>query len=256
MDRRDLPRATRWIVRILRPFLMLVTRRDWRGVEKLPTDGGFVLAPNHISHLDPILISHFMVDHGVTPRFLAKDTLFAVKGLGAILTAAEQIPVHRSTEGAAQSLRSAVAAVREGRSVRIYPEGTITRDPQLWPMSGRTGAVRVALETGRPLVPLAQWGAHEILWPYTKVPRFLPRKTIHVVVGDPVDLSDLAGRPIDEHVLRTATERLMDVLTAMVGEIRGELPTGPRIDVHTLERPRTAYRPVEGAPETDAPKEP
>ena len=80
MDRPDLPSATRWIVRILRPFLMVVTRRDWRGAEKLPTDGGFVLAPNHISHLDPILISHFMVDHGVTPRFLAKDTLFSVKG--------------------------------------------------------------------------------------------------------------------------------------------------------------------------------
>ena len=257
MDRPDLPSATRWIVRILRPFLMVVTRRDWRGAEKLPTDGGFVLAPNHISHLDPILISHFMVDHGVTPRFLAKDTLFSVKGLGRILAAAEQIPVHRSTEGAAESLRSAVAAVREGKSVTIYPEGTITRDPALWPMSGRTGAVRVALETGRPLVPLAQWGAHDILWPYSKVPRFLPRKTVTVVVGDPVDLSDLAGRPIDEHLLRTATERLMDVLTAMVGEIRGELPSGPRIDVHTLERPRTAYRPpLDERPGTDTPEEP
>ncbi len=267
--RAELPRATRWIVRILRPFLMVVTRRDWRGVDKLPRDGGYVIAPNHISHLDPILISHFMVDQGVAPRFLAKDTLFSVTGLGPLLAGAEQIPVHRSTEGAAESLRSAVAAVEEGKVISIYPEGTITRDPDLWPMSGRTGAVRVALATGRPLVPLAQWGAQRILWPYTKLPRFLPRKTVHVVVGDPVDLSDLVGLPITEDVLRTATDRLMDTLTAMVGEIRGELPSGPRIDVHTLAAPRTAYRaptdatdhvapPADPAPSgaDDTPKEP
>jgi 1-acyl-sn-glycerol-3-phosphate acyltransferase len=262
--RASMPRTTRWIVRILRPFLMVVTRRDWRGVEKLPRDGGYVLAPNHVSHLDPILISHFMVDQDVVPRFLAKDTLFTVTALGRILAGAEQIPVHRSTEGAAESLRSAVAAVEAGKVITIYPEGTITRDPELWPMSGRTGAVRVALATGRPLVPLAQWGAQRILWPYTKVPRFLPRKTVHVVVGDPVDLSDLQGLPITEEVLRTATERLMDTLTAMVGEIRGELPAGPRIDVHTLAKPRTAYRPVEGRASddpadpgaADTPKEP
>ncbi|MGQ2913193.1 lysophospholipid acyltransferase family protein [Aeromicrobium sp.] len=255
-DRLVLPRATRWIVRILRPFLMVATKRDWRGVEKLPTDGGYVLAPNHLSHLDPILISHFMVDHQVAPRFLAKDTLFSVKGLGAILHGAEQIPVHRSTEGAAESLRSAVAAVESGKVVTIYPEGTITRDPELWPMSGRTGAVRVALATGRPLVPMAQWGAQKILWPYTKVPKFLPRKTIHVVIGDPIDLSDLRDRPLTEEVLRTATGRLMDALTAMVGEIRGELPTGPRIDVHTLARPRSDFRaPLEGGP-APAPHDP
>lgn len=227
---------------------MVTTRRDWRGVEKLPTDGGYVLAPNHLSHLDPILISHFMVDHQVVPRFLAKDTLFSVKALGAILHGAEQIPVHRSTEGAAESLRSAVRAVESGKVVTIYPEGTITRDPDLWPMSGRTGAVRVALATGRPLVPLAQWGAQRILWPYTKVPKFLPRKTIHVVVGDPVDLSDLRDLPLTEEVLRTATDRLMDTLTTMLGQIRGELPSGPRIDVHTLERPRSDFRAVGDAP--------
>jgi 1-acyl-sn-glycerol-3-phosphate acyltransferase len=147
--------------------------------------------------------------------------------------------------------------VEEGKVISIYPEGTITRDPDLWPMSGRTGAVRVALATGRPLVPLAQWGAQRILWPYTKLPRFLPRKTIHVVVGDPVDLSDLVGLPITEDVLRTATDRLMDTLTAMVGEIRGELPSGPRIDVHTLAAPRTAYRaPTDATDDVASPADP
>ena len=169
MSRRTfLPRTTRVIVFIIRPLLMLLTKRDWQGAEKLPKSGGYVLAPNHISHVDPFLISHFMVDHGVTPRFLAKDTLMTAPVVGAILRSAEQIPVRRRTANAKDSLGPAEAAVRDGLVVTIYPEGTITRDPAAWPMSGYTGAVRVALATGAPLVPLMQWGPQEILWPYTQ----------------------------------------------------------------------------------------
>ncbi len=235
MSRRTfLPRTTRVIVFILRPLLMVLTKRDWKGAEKLPPTGGYVLAPNHISHVDPFLISHFMVDHGVTPRFLAKDTLMTGGIVGAILRSAEQIPVRRRTANAKDSLGPAEAAVRDGLVVTIYPEGTITRDPAAWPMSGYTGAVRVALSTGAPLVPLMQWGPQEILWPYSKKPRLLPRKTIHIRVGDPIDLSDLEDQELNEKVLRTATDRLMDTLTAMMAEVRGELPSTPRIDVHTV----------------------
>lgn len=240
MERRHFPRALRMIVLILRPILMLLTRRDWQGQEKFPA-GGFVIAPNHLSHLDPILISHFLVDQGLPPRFLAKDTLMAAPIIGRILRAAQQIPVYRSTEGAAASLRAAVAAVEAGGVAVIYPEGTITRDPDAWPMTGRTGAVRVALATGVPLVPVMQWGPQAILWPYTKRLHLVPRATIHVRVGDPVDLSDFAGKELTEELLRDATNRLMDVLTAMMSEVRGELPSTPRIDVHTLGRPKTTY---------------
>jgi 1-acyl-sn-glycerol-3-phosphate acyltransferase len=78
-------------------------------------------------------------------------------------------------------------------------------------MSGKTGAVRVALATGRPLVPVMQWGPQEILWPYSKRPRFLPRKTIHVRVGDPVDLSDLQGKELTEPVLRAHYDALLSL---------------------------------------------
>ncbi|NRQ51349.1 lysophospholipid acyltransferase family protein [Aeromicrobium stalagmiti] len=241
MERRQFPRTMRIIVFFVRPILMLLTKRDWQGQEKLPS-GGFVLAPNHISHLDPFLISHFMVDQGISPRFLAKDTLMSLPVGGHILRGAEQIPVYRSTAGAVESLRAAVEAVEAGSVVAIYPEGTITRDPAAWPMSGRTGAVRVALATGRPLVPVMQWGPQAILWPYTKRLRLFPRKTIHVRVGDPLDLSDLAGKELTEELLNTATSRLMDVLTEMMSQVRGETPSTPRIDVHTLSRPRTNYQ--------------
>ncbi|MGA9101954.1 lysophospholipid acyltransferase family protein [Aeromicrobium sp.] len=235
MSRRTfLPRTTRVIVFIIRPLLMLLTKRDWKGAEKLPQTGGYVLAPNHISHLDPFTISHFMVDHGVTPRFLAKDTLMTAPVVGAILRSAEQIPVRRRTANAKDSLGPAEAAVREGKVVTIYPEGTITRDPAAWPMTGYTGAVRVALSTGAPLVPVMQWGPEAILWPYTKRPRLLPRKTIHIRVSDPLDLSDLEGQELTDTLLRAATDRLMDTLTAMMADVRGELPSTPRIDAHTI----------------------
>ncbi|MGA8988318.1 lysophospholipid acyltransferase family protein [Aeromicrobium sp.] len=241
MAKHPVPTVVRVIRFFLRPVLMLVTKRDWQGMDNLP-DGGFVLAPNHISHLDPFLISHFMLDNGIAPQFLAKDTLVSAKGFGWILRSAEQIPVYRSTTGAAESLRAAATAVEEGRVVTIYPEGTITRDPAAWPMSGRTGAVRVALMTGRPLVPLMQWGPQEILWPYAKRVRLFPRRTIHIRVGKPIDLSDLVDQELTEKVLHTATDRLMDSLTAMMSQVRGELPSTPRIDVHTLSRPKTNYQ--------------
>lgn len=240
-----LPRTTRWVVRLLHPWFMVLTKRDWRGIEKLPRSGGYVLAPNHVSHLDPLLLSHFMVDNGVVPRFLTKDTLMDVTGVRRILRGAEMIPVHRATKGAADSLRAANAAVEAGQVVTIYPEGTLTRDPDGWPMTGRTGAVRVALATGCPIVPVVQWGPQAILWPYTKVPKIFPRKTMHVRVGDPLDLSDLADRKLTDEVLNAATDRLMDTLTAMLAEIRGELPTGPRVDVRTLAKPKSNYDELE-----------
>jgi 1-acyl-sn-glycerol-3-phosphate acyltransferase len=244
MVKRPVPRTIRVIRFFIRPLLMVTTKRDWQGMENLP-EGGFVLAPNHVSHLDPFLISHFMLDNNIAPQFLAKDTLVGAKGYGWILRTADQIPVYRSTEGAAESLRAAMQAVEAGKVVTIYPEGTITRDPAVWPMSGRTGAVRVALATGKPLVPLMQWGAQEILWPYAKRVRLFPRKTIHIRVGRPVDLSDFADRELTEEVLHAATDRLMDTLTAMMAEVRGELPSTPRIDVHTLGRPKSNYKRLE-----------
>jgi 1-acyl-sn-glycerol-3-phosphate acyltransferase len=244
MVKRPVPRTIRVIRFFIRPLLMVTTKRDWQGMQNLP-EGGFVLAPNHVSHLDPFLISHFMLDNNIAPQFLAKDTLVGAKGYGWILRTADQIPVYRSTEGAAESLRAAMQAVEAGKVVTIYPEGTITRDPAAWPMSGRTGAVRVALATGKPLVPLMQWGAQEILWPYAKRVRLFPRKTIHIRVGRPVDLSDFADRELTEEVLHAATDRLMDTLTAMMAEVRGELPSTPRIDVHTLGRPKSNYKRLE-----------
>jgi 1-acyl-sn-glycerol-3-phosphate acyltransferase len=240
MQRRHFSRTLRVIVFILRPWLMVLTKRDWRGGHNLPS-GGFVVAPNHLSHVDPLLVAHYLVDHGIPPRFLAKDTIMAVPVLGRILTNTGQIPVFRGSKDAAKSLSAAIAAVNEGHAISIYPEGTITRDSAAWPMSGRTGAVRVALATRKPLIPMMQWGAQDILWPYSKKLRLFPRKTVHVHVGEPIDLSDLYDKEVTEQVLHEATDRLMNTLTEMMSTVRGEVPTTPRIDVHTLAKSNRTY---------------
>ena len=237
---RPLPPVLRVVVWVLRPLFMVVMKRDWRGDEHLPREGGYVLAANHLSYVDPCVLGHWIVDHDIVPRYLVKDTLFAIPVIGRLLVAARQIPVYRGTGAAAQSLSAAVEAVQDGGIIAIYPEGTMTRDADAWPMSGRDGAVRVALATGAPLVPVAQWGPQEIMWPYRREFKLFPRKTMHVRVGEPIDLTGLGPDATGEQV-HAATERLMDAITALQGQIRGELPTTPRIDVRTLKKPKTRY---------------
>jgi 1-acyl-sn-glycerol-3-phosphate acyltransferase len=96
-------------------------------------------------------------------------------------------------------------------------------------MQGKTGAARIALATGRPLLPLAQWGAQEVMAPYRKQLRLFPRKTMHVRIGAPVDLSDLADRPLDADTLHIATDRLMDAMTDLLAEIRHQTPPKERM---------------------------
>lgn len=221
---------------VLRPILGLVTKRDYRGIEKLPRSGGYVIAANHNSHVDPLLLARFVLDAGLIPRYLAKESLFEHWFMKRLVIPCEQIPVGRYSDRAKNALEPAEDAIRDGKQVIIYPEGTITRDPDAWPMTGRTGAVRVALTTGCPIIPVCQSGAQHVLWPYTLKFRLFPPKKYTVVVGDPLDLSMYEGKPINEEMLHEATNRLMDILTEMMVEIRGEHPAGARIDVHTVDQ--------------------
>jgi len=138
--------------------------------------------------------------------------------------------VHRLTTDASSSYTAAVAAVEAGECVIVYPEGTITRQPDLWPMRGKTGAARIALSSGVPVIPVAQWGAQRILAPYTKRPRLLPRKTIHMSAGAPVELDDLRAVPLTPAVLQEATGRIMAEVTRLLEDIRGESAPAERYD--------------------------
>ena len=141
-----------------------------------------------------------------------------------MLRGAKQIPVYRESADASKAFSAAVAGgPRAGECVAIYPEATLTRDPDLWPMVGKTGAARVALETGAPVIPVAQWGPQELLPPYAKRPHLFPRKTMHVWAGPPVDLDGRSrAGPMDAALLHEVTERIMAAITALLEEIRGE----------------------------------
>ncbi len=217
-------------VLLVKPFMMVMTKRDWRGWENLPAEGGFIVTPNHISYFDPFPVAHYLYDSGCNPFFLGKESVFRIPIFGPLLKASGQIPVHRLTGRAADAYRSAVAGVAEGKCVVMFPEGTLTRDPAQWPMTGKTGAARVALETRCPILPMAHWGAQDVIAPYGKMVRLLPRKTMHVRVGPAVDLSDLYDKPIDATSLREATDRVMAAITSLVEELRGESAPADRYD--------------------------
>ncbi|MDX6739079.1 lysophospholipid acyltransferase family protein [Actinocorallia sp. A-T 12471] len=213
-----------FIVALLRPLLWALLGRRWRGRDMIPRRGGVILAANHLSEADPLALGHFVYKAGRFPVFLAKDALFRVPLVGALLAASGQIPVARGTEGAARSLEGARAALAAGQCVIFYPEGTCTRDPLLWPMRAKTGAARLALETGAPVIPVAQWGAHELL-PYRSGGlRLLPRKTMRVAAGAPVDLTAYAEAAADADTLRAATDEIMRKITGLLGELREQAP--------------------------------
>jgi len=215
---------------ILKPLLITSSSRTWIDGEKIPPTGGCIVAVNHISHVDPLTMAHFVFDHGRIPRYLAKSGLFENKALAGFLTSAGQIPVERLSRNAIGAYDAAVAAVRDGDCVVIYPEGTLTRDPELWPMKGKSGAARIALATGCPVIPVGQWGAHEILPPYAKVPDLFPRKHLIMKAGDPVPLEDLLESPPSTEIIAAATDRIMVAITALVAELRGTAPPTDRFD--------------------------
>jgi len=220
-------------VPILKPALLATTKRTWIDGEKIPATGGCILVFNHVSHVDPLTAAHIVYDHGRMPRYLAKSGLFKNRALASFLTAAGQIPVERLSKNAKGAFDAAVAAVRAGECVVVYPEGTLTRDPDLWPMAGKSGAARIALETGCPVIPVGQWGVHDLLYPYAKKPHLFPRTQVTMKVGDPVLLDDLRAQPHTTKTVNEATRRIMAALTDLVADLRGEQPPAEPYDPRT-----------------------
>ncbi len=218
-------------VLILKPFTLAFTRPSWTGLDHVPRTGGVVLAVNHISYADPPAVADCVVfGVGRPGRFLVKSSMFVGGGIVArVLRGARQIPVHRQTADAADALDAAVVALQDGECVVIYPEGTVTQDPGIWPMLAKTGVARLALQSGTPVVPMAQWGAQAMLDPRRKKRiRLLPPTRVQVAFGPPVDLSAFRGRELTVEVLRGATDAVMADITVLLAGLRGE-PAPPQV---------------------------
>ncbi|MCD2442490.1 1-acyl-sn-glycerol-3-phosphate acyltransferase [Agromyces sp. SYSU K20354] len=220
-----------WVLAgLVLPILNLAVKYRFHHRERMPQTGALVLAPNHYSEIDPLVIGAATWKLGRAPRFLAKASLFKNPVLGWFLRTSGQIPVERAGSKSHAALRAAEELVEKGRVVIVYPEGSLTRDPDLWPMRGKTGAVRIALERDIPIVPIAHWGTQALMPRYGKKVSLFPRKTIDVIVGDPLDLSAYRGKPLDQATLLKATGELMDAIAALLAEVRYEQAPAERWD--------------------------
>jgi 1-acyl-sn-glycerol-3-phosphate acyltransferase len=130
--------------------------------------------------------------------------------------------VDRGSGGSAP-LVSAGKALEAGEVVVIYPEGTVTNNPDFLPMQGKTGAVRLSLMSGVPITPLASWGS-EIVWQKSGKGSLKFGRPIWVKAGPPIDFSDRAGQLEDRDALHEMTDELMSALTALVLDLRGRYP--------------------------------
>ncbi len=218
------PGWRRFSVLVLQPSLHALIKQKMQGREHIPPDGGVILAPNHLSYADWGTVALFSYEAGRYPTFLIKSPIFNVKGVGPILRKLGQLPVYRNRGDAALVLRDAERAIHDGECVVVYPEGTASRDPDLWPMKARTGVARLALATGAPVIPIAHWGAQHVL-PYgTTRPHLFPRRTVRMIAGPPVDLSAFRDQPLNATTLRAATDVVMADVTALLAGLRGEAP--------------------------------
>jgi 1-acyl-sn-glycerol-3-phosphate acyltransferase len=214
--------AFRFIVFVVRPVLAVFTRRSYLG--HIPQTGPVILACNHISIADPPVVGAAVYENGRVPRFLGKASLFSVPFMGMVLRSAGQIPVERRSLNAAAALVPAKQVLDSNGCVVIYPEGGLTTNSDLWPDRGKTGAVRLALMTGAPLIPMAVWGTAAILPKNKKLPKFFPRSKVTVSFGEPVDLSQFANRADESDALRAGTVMLMAAITELVAHVRDERP--------------------------------
>ncbi|WP_369130609.1 lysophospholipid acyltransferase family protein [Modestobacter roseus] len=239
--RRPVPFALWLCVIVVYPAASLVFRLRYRHADRIPPAGGVLLVANHVSVLDPLGCARLVWDAGRVPHFLAKDALF--RGLaGTILRAAGQFPVSRGSSTASSSVHAAKQALDAGAVVVIYPEGSVTRDPDWWPMQARTGVARLALSTDAVVLPVAQWGPQRVHDYHARKLHLRLRTPVEYRVGEPVDLSaqraDVrAGRALSPELLREVTDLVMTRVRDELGEVRGQTPPTafhPRPSLRTL----------------------
>ena len=226
--RRPIPIGMAICIATIYPLASLVFRLRYRHGERIPPTGPVLVVANHVSVLDPIACARLVFDNGRIPHFLAKESLF--KGVpGWVLRHAGQIPVARFSAEARGSVSAAQQDLADGNVIVIYPEGSVTRDPDWWPMESRTGVARLALTTEAVVVPVAQWGPHRLHDYHTKKWHLRLRSPADYAVGEPVDLSALraevaAGRALTPDLLRQTTDLIMSRVREQLGELRGETP--------------------------------
>lgn len=207
---------------LVTPFQLWFNWR-WEGLERVPSEGPAIIAGNHLSYLDPFAHGLFVVRAGRRPRFLAKQELFDAPFVGTVLRGAHQISVQRGT-GDRSPIDDAARAVGRGEVVVIYPEGTTTTtNEDFSPGRGKTGAVRLSIATGVPILPVATWGG-QFVWRKSGRQSLAFGRPIWVAAGEPFDPTARLRGERDGRALRASTDDLMAELAKLVDDLRDRYP--------------------------------
>ena len=221
------------MVAVLAFFSRRFSRVTVEGLEHIPKTGGAILYANHVSYADPLILGAVLGSSGRHARAMGKASIFKLPIVGKLLLKMGHVPVYRNSERAVDSLREAIRQVQLGEVLALYPEGTIPRNGE-WLGDFKTGAARLALATGVPVVPIAQVGAEKIL-PVRKeegplrhlLKALLRRPKVKIVIGEPfIPLFATEGRsPENREQVQAASDELRLAMMGLLRELKPGCPT-------------------------------
>ncbi len=213
--------------------LQVERQRGRRAAAQALPAGPIIVISNHTSYADGILLALACRRLGRSLRLLATAGVFHAPVIGGVARRLGFIPVRRGSADAASALDDAAAALTAGEAIGLFPEGRITRHPERWPERSKTGAVRLALRTGAPIVPVAMVGAHEVVGrrriAWTILRNVILRPKVATRVGDPIDVRVLVEGAHDPEAeaIRAAADVVMWRLVHLIEELRGEQAPAP-----------------------------
>jgi 1-acyl-sn-glycerol-3-phosphate acyltransferase len=222
-----------FVVWILRRLIELRIYRVEEGIEKIPATGGLIVIAPHLDEFDALIAPEVITRAGRMPRIFAKADLWKIPVVKQAFDSGKLISVERDSKSAADSLLVAKEALENQEVVLIFPEGTCSRDPESWPMTCKTGAARLALQTGAPVVVIMQDGAQflgktanrGVQWSsYFFHKKHTKRVIVYIKVYEPIDFSavftDKVENPTDEQIMQV-NFIIEDFLTSTIEENRG-----------------------------------
>jgi len=213
----DLNGWWRFGLAVVGPLARLLFRPRWVGASRIPPDGAAIVAANHVSSLDGIALALATGERaGRMTRFLVAAEFFAKPWVAWALRLYRQIPVRRG-ERDAGALEEAIATLRSGALIGIFPEGRVNPDPEGGLQPGRTGVARLALPTGAPVIPVGIWGT-QVRWPRGRVRFRRPlRPTLALAYGEPIAPR---GDPDAAEDVELFTDLVMTAIAKQVAEAR------------------------------------
>ncbi len=203
MDKLWLFHISRWFVRVIS---RLYFRIEFEGVERVPKSGAMIVAPNHVSYFDPFWVS---IPIPRPLRYMTWDKMTRLPLLGRLIMSYGAFPVNVDKGGDRAALKASLEQLRAGGGLMIFPEGARTKSGRLEEF--KPGVIRLALDTGAPIVPVTVIGGYRAFSPHHYFPR--PRK-VRIVYHEPVHLTPPANHHEIKHYQQEQAARLQSIVAS------------------------------------------